>query len=386
MTTMEEMNQYKVEKSELSYWMALAHLQGMHPKDKMEIVVKCFNLQSKLSDFFKSDNSQKEDIYGVEPKYIPIIKESLDSIPNYAFLAESLFEQGYDIITVRDSDYPKSLKKNLKYNSPLIIYTKGDKSLLNKEAVAIVGSRKAGTKALAFTDSISKHETEQGKVIVSGYAKGVDRQAMESSLSVNGYSIAVLPQGITTFTTGYKHLYKYIISGHVLIMSYFLPTAGWSVGLAMARNTVVYALASKIFVAESDSKGGTWSGVTEGINRQRNNHEDISIYVRAPESGEKNANKELISYGAKAINSRGEEVPRSEVIVDMEKITKEAIDLLMRHELRPKEVTSALKLDWKDSQMTNFLNSLIDKGVTKKRKGRYNVYTANKKNQYSLFA
>lgn len=135
------------------------------------------------------------------------------------------------------------MKKNLRYDSPLVIYTKGDNSLLNKEAVAIVGSRKAGAKSLAFTDTISKMEASQGKVVVSGYAKGVDRQALESALSVDGYSIAVLPQGITTFASGYKRLYKFIIRGHVLVMSYFLPTAGWSVGLAMARNTVVYALA-----------------------------------------------------------------------------------------------------------------------------------------------
>lgn len=382
---MEEKAQYKVEKAELCFWMALAHLQGMHPREKMEVAVKCFNLQRNLSDFFKADDSQKQEVYGVDAKYISKLNECSDTIPSYAFMAESLLEQGYDIITVRDSDYPRQLKKNLRYDSPLVIYTKGDNSLLNKEAVAIVGSRKAGAKSLAFTDTISKMEASQGKVVVSGYAKGVDRQALESALSVDGYSIAVLPQGITTFASGYKRLYKFIIRGHVLVMSYFLPTAGWSVGLAMARNTVVYALAHKIYVAESDSKGGTWSGVTAGLNRQRNNHEDISIYVRVPEDGEKNANKELIAYGAKAVNADGKEVPRSEIVVDMEKITEETISLLKRHEMRPKDVVTALKLNWKDSQMTNFLNSLTDKGVVKERKGRYNVYTVNKQTQLSLF-
>lgn len=365
--------------------MALAHLEGMRTKEKMEIVVECFKHDRQLSDFFTAEDEQKETEYKVPADNIAKLKACMSTVPNYAFMAENLLDQGYDIITVRDAEYPTALKKSLKYNSPLVIYTKGDKSLLQKESVAIVGSRKAGVKALSFTDFIAKREATLGKVVVSGFAKGVDRQALESALAVDGYSIAVLPQGITTFTSGYKQLYKYIISGHVLIMSYFMPTAGWSVGLAMARNTVVYSLASKIYVAESDSKGGTWSGVIEGLRRQEKEGEDISIYVRVPEDGEKNANKDLIAAGAKPIDAYGEEVARSEVVTDTEKITDAVINLLKAHELRAKDVVTSLKLDWSEDKAKRVLDSLSKRGVTKKKKGRYNVYTAVKDSQPSLF-
>lgn len=365
--------------------MALAHLEGMRTKEKMEIVVECFKHDRQLSDFFTAEDEQKETEYKVAADNIAKLKACMSTVPNYAFMAENLLDQGYDIITVRDAEYPTALKKSLKYNSPLVIYTKGDKSLLQKESVAIVGSRKAGAKALSFTDFIAKREATLGKVVVSGFAKGVDRQALESALAVDGYSIAVLPQGITTFTSGYKQLYKYIISGHVLIMSYFMPTAGWSIGLAMARNTVVYSLASKIYVAESDSKGGTWSGVIEGLRRQEKEGEDISIYVRIPEDGEKNANKDLIAAGAKPINANGEEMARSEVVTDPVKIADAVINLLKTRELRAKEVMTALKLDWTEDKAKRVLDSLSKRGVTKKRKGRYNVYTAVQDSQLSLF-
>ena len=374
-----------MEKSELSYWMALAHLEGMRTKDKMEIVVQCFKHDRQLSDFFNASDELKEKEYHVTKDHIAKLKTCMPLVPNYSFMAENLLDQGYDIITVRDEEYPPALKKNLKYNSPLVIYTKGDKSLLQKQGVAVVGSRKAGPQALAFTTTVAAREASAGNVIVSGFAKGVDRQALDASLAANGYSIAVLPQGITTFTSGYKQLYKHIIDGHVLIMSYFMPTAGWSVGLAMARNAIVYALASKIFVAESDSKGGTWSGAIEGINRQRKNVDDISIYVRVPEEKEKNANRELIEAGAKPVNSQGDEIPRSEAVSNIEKITNAVIDLLKTHELRPQEVASYLKLDWSDDKVKRFLNSLSSKGVMKIKKGRYNVYTAMDNPGPSLF-
>jgi predicted Rossmann fold nucleotide-binding protein DprA/Smf involved in DNA uptake len=39
-----------------------------------------------------------------------------------------------------------------------------------------------------------------------------------------------------------------------LVLSTFHPKAVWSVGLAMARNPIIYGLADEIFVAESREK------------------------------------------------------------------------------------------------------------------------------------
>lgn len=371
----EENKKYEVPEQELSYWMALAHLEHLTRIQKMNIVVKCFELNKPLSAFFNAENNEKKTIYGIDDKYIPLIKSADALIPNYAFMAENLREQGYDIITVRDSSYPQTLKNNMRYESPLVIYTKGDKALLNKKAVAVVGARNAKNKALEFTDRISRKEALAGNVIVSGFAKGTDRQALESALAVNGYSIVVLPQGITTFSSGYKQLYRYIISGHVLVMSYFPPKAGWSVGLAMARNEVIYSLADNIFVSESNSKGGTWDGVTKGIERQRARHENISIYVRMPEENEKNANKELIAFGAKAVDADGSEVDVASVNEEIAKITDEVVSLLKKEALRPSEISERLKLNWSDEKMKHFLNSLQDRNVVKTKRNRMNVYS-----------
>lgn len=376
---------YVVDKNELPYWMALAHLRGMETKDKMEIVVQCYNNDKCLSDFFKAEDAEKENSYGLSPKFINAINASFSTIPNYAFMAESLLEQGYEITTVRDSIYPKALKHHLKYKSPLILYTKGNKDLLSKEATAIVGSRKVGAKALSFTDYISRKECSEGKVIVSGFAKGVDRQALDSALACNGSSIVVLPQGITTFISGFKQLYKYVIGGQVLILSYFPPNAGWSKELAMARNSVVYALADKIYVAESSDKGGTWSGVLDGLKRQRKEGEEISIYVRVPEESEKNANKDLITAGAKAVDAKGKEVKAENVVEGLEQIKNQTLSLLSNRSLRPIEIVSKLHLDWSVDKAKRFLDSLLGKGLSKQRQGRYNVYTASL-NDNSLFS
>jgi predicted Rossmann fold nucleotide-binding protein DprA/Smf involved in DNA uptake len=71
----------------------------------------------------------------------------------------------------------------------------------------------------------------------------------------------------------------------------------------MARNPIIYGLAEEIFVAESSEKGGTWSGVIDGLRKNR------KIFVRMPDADESNANKILISRGAIAVDDNGVPVP-----------------------------------------------------------------------------
>jgi predicted Rossmann fold nucleotide-binding protein DprA/Smf involved in DNA uptake len=162
-----------------------------------------------------------------------------------------------------------------------------------------VGSREASEKALQFADAIAKKCAAQFRVVVSGFAKGVDKQALDSSIKYGGHSIIVLPQGILTFGSGIKKYYSQIVEGDVLVLSTFFPKAGWDAGLAMARNVYIYGLAEEIYVAESNDKGGTWTGVMDGLKKGR------TIYVRQPESDEKNANQLLIAKGAIPVDADG---------------------------------------------------------------------------------
>ena len=128
-------------------------------------------------------------------------------MPRLAFIAEQLQNEGFQIIPINSTDYPVALKRNFRKSKVLRLsfYIKGRKGLLQEDAVAIVGSRKAGDKALSFTDHVAKKSVKEFKVVVSGFAKGVDKQALDSTIEANGKSIIVLPQGILTFQSGFKN-------------------------------------------------------------------------------------------------------------------------------------------------------------------------------------
>jgi DNA protecting protein DprA len=260
--------------------------------------VKFFhNEKITIEDFFNLPESVWSSKYQLDSMEILDLQKAKSELPNNAFFAENLFSQGYELIPITSPEYSKTLKQNLKVaHSPALLYVKGNKQLLHENSIAIVGSRAAEGKSLAFTDNMAKLATKDLKVVVSGFAKGVDKQALDSAIKYKGQSIIVLPQGIETFNSGFKTYYKQIVAGDVLVLSTFHPKAVWSAGLAMARNPIIYGLADEIFVAESSEKGGTWSGVMDGLRKGR------KIYVRKPEPNENNANILLIQKGAIAFD------------------------------------------------------------------------------------
>lgn len=343
--------------NELTYWFTLTFIQGITVKRKNEIYVKCWEHSPRISiEQLFQDSSVWESI-GLTPEECEIFANSRNELANNAFLVENLLSQGYNIIPIASQDYSKTLKKNLGTISPTILLSKGNLNLLQEPAVAIVGSRNADTISLQFTSEIAKKSVSEGKVVVSGFAKGVDKMALDTALEAGGQSIIVLPQGITTFASGFKQYYKHILQGRLLVVSTFYPSAPWSAEFAMRRNPYIYGLADEIYVAQSDDKGGTWSGVINGLRKKR------TIYVRKPNISEKNANILLIQKGAIAVDNQGTptSVATEEMLTQEERNAQQRIQLILSTsgELTSKAILEKTSIDWSDKKMKEFLRGLF---------------------------
>lgn len=376
-------------KNESTYWITLAHLPRWGYGKINSLIVKFFH-ENKISveEFFNLPESEWSSKYQLDEKSISDLQQAKTELPNNAFLAESLSSQGYELIPITSPEYSKTLKQNLKgAHAPALLYVKGNKKILNEKSIAIVGSRAAEGKSLEFTDNIAKAASKDYKVVVSGFAKGVDKQALDSAIKYKGQSIIVLPQGITTFSSGFKTYYKQIVDGDVLVLSTFHPKAVWSAGLAMSRNPIIYGLADEIFVAESSEKGGTWSGVIDGLRKGR------KIFVRMPEPDEKNANGILIQKGATPIDFNGVEKIRetdSEELVDesassIGNLNEKILEVFNGKSLSAKDIFEKLKLDWTEKKLTAHLKKMDKIQVTKK--GGVDQYKLknNKVEQPTLF-
>lgn len=342
--------------------MALAHLKSMTNRRKNELIIRFYEDGQSIIDFFHSDLVIKKQKYGLNDKEINLLSEAEKELPNNSFLVEDLLDQGYELIPILSKEYAPLLKQNLKRTlAPPLIYIKGNKQILFEDSIAVVGARNASDISLQFTDNIVKNASKNFNVIVSGFAKGVDKQALDSALKHNGQSIIVLPQGITTFKSGIKKYYKPIVSGDLLVFSTYHPKAPWSVQLAMGRNPTIYGLAKEIYVAESGEKGGTWSGVKDGIKKGR------KIYIRYPERSEKNANLLLIEMGAIPVDMHGDLFPyelqqtdhQTNYVAepDDKEDTSHIMKLLSQGEYTSKQIINKFDLKWKPIELTNWLKN-----------------------------
>ena len=385
---------YNMKKEEATYWIALAHLPRWGHLKINNLIIKFFH-ENKISieDFFQLNESEWKNQYQLDEKQVLDLRQAKSELASNAFLAESYFSQGFKIIPIISPEYSKTLKGNLKAaHAPAILYVKGNKKILEEKSIAIVGSRDASETALKFTDNIAKLASKEYKVVVSGFAKGVDKQALDSAINYKGQSIIVLPQGIMTFGSGFKKYYSQIINGDVLVLSTFFPKATWSAGLAMARNPIIYGLTDEIYVAESAEKGGTWSGVVDGLRKGR------KIYVRKPELNEKNANSILIQKGAMPVDFNGVELSKGydktlteQISTVQEPTDNESLEVKVRGALngRPlssKELLTKLNLNWTTQKLNSYLKKLDFIEVVKEKKSNlYKLKGTTDTTQTTLF-
>ena len=382
--------------NEATYWIALAHLPRWGHLKINTLIIKFYH-ENKISveEFFHLSESDWRTKYLLDEKQVSDLKQAKSELASNAFLAESYFSQGFELIPITSPEFSKTLKANLKAaHSPSLLYVKGNKKILEEKSIAIVGSRDASEVALQFTDNIAKLASQEYKVVVSGFAKGVDKQALDSAINYKGQSIIVLPQGIMTFGSGFKKYYSQIISGDVLVLSTFFPKAPWRPELAMARNPIIYGLADEIYVGESAEKGGTWSGVVDGLRKGR------KIFVRQPIQSEKNANLILIQKGAVPVDFNGKVVAKNyytsivdEVSIAQEPSGTESIDKKIRsafngRPLNANELLAKLDLDWTSKKLIAYLKKLdFIEIVKEKRKNLYKLKAmATHKPQPTLFS
>ncbi len=383
-----------MKKEEATYWIALAHLPRWGHLKINNLIIKFFH-ENKISieEFFQLNENDWKTLYQLDEKQVSDLKQAKSELASNAFLAESFFSQGFEIIPITSPEYSKILKTNLKAaHAPAVLYVKGNKKILEEKSIAIVGSRDASETALKFTDNIAKLASKEFKVVVSGFAKGVDKQALDSAINYKGQSVIVLPQGIMTFSSGFKNYYKQIIDGDVLVLSTFFPKAPWKAELAMARNPIIYGLADEIYVAESAEKGGTWSGVVDGLRKSR------KIYVRKPEPNEKNANNILIQKGAIPVDFNGIELPKyydttntEQVSIVQEPTDNDSLEARVRaafngRPLSAKELLTKLNLTWTTQKLNSFLKKLdFIEVVKEKNKNLYKLKGTTDTIQTTLF-
>ncbi|HLI68171.1 MAG TPA: DNA-processing protein DprA [Ktedonobacteraceae bacterium] len=283
---------------EQACWITLAFESGLNIRLINDILVAwCYQQKKSLQEFFAVNSSQWVDVCGLRLEAVQKLERAREKLVAQSFLVEQLANASISLLTIFDEEYPRLLKTALKRNqTPPVLFYSGDLSILQRQTIAIIGSRNAGEQSLTFTHDVARYLAGRGANVISGNARGVDRAAYEGAIDGNGHTTVVLPHGIRKLSgVKMRELLPKIDAGEVLLLSQFHPDAPWVVSRAMERNKVVTGLAQLVIVAESDTKGGTWEGANGALAQKR------LLYVCQMNVPSLPGNEALLKRGARSL-------------------------------------------------------------------------------------
>jgi DNA processing protein len=174
--------------------------------------------------------------FGDAPKILSATKHELMRVRNIgADTAENIFnweksvdlagelkriaDYGCHVLISSDEHYPPSLREI--YDPPLVLYVKGELTVKDKNAVALVGSRMTTHYGIETARKLAYQLAYTGVTVVSGGARGIDTAAHQGALSGKGRTIAVLGTGINLiFPTENAELFERIAANGAVITQF----------------------------------------------------------------------------------------------------------------------------------------------------------------------
>lgn len=143
------------------------------------------------------------------------------------------------------------------HSPPSILTVQGDLRCLQACAVGIVGSRNPSREGALNAEAFSRFLVEQGLVVVSGGAAGIDRAAHEAALSQGGKTIAVLGHGFHhCYPASHRALFARIAEQGALV-SEFPMNMGPRPAFFPRRNRIISGLSYGVCVVEAGLPSGS---------------------------------------------------------------------------------------------------------------------------------
>ena len=202
-------------------------------------------------------------------------------------------DYGIGILSLFDEEYPFNLKQI--DNPPYILYYKGDIKKLRRNAIAIVGTREPTNESRKYSFELASKLSSLNITVVSGMAKGVDREAHLGAISSLVNTAAVLGNGIdTVYPSENLKIYNKLIEKGIIVSEFEIGRKPDRMNFPR-RNRIISGLSYAVVMVEAASKSGALITVDYALNQGRD------VYI-APYDEKNNAyfgNHKLYKDGAK---------------------------------------------------------------------------------------
>lgn len=248
-------------------------------------------LREYLGNYPQKNRSAVVDVIGAKKE--AKLYQSCQALPT---LLSVLEKQEVAYFCCEDENFPPFLLSMP--NPAYLFYYKGDLSLIHEFSIGIIGSRKPTAYGKFVATKFAKELSQQGVVIVSGFAMGIDTFSHRGATDNQGKTIAVLGTAINNIYPRSNEPYaKELLEKGNLILSEFAPDTKTLPFHFVQRNRLISALSDGLLIVEAGEKSGTLTTVDFALEQ---GHTIFSVpgNINSPNSAGTNR---LIKLGAKPV-------------------------------------------------------------------------------------
>ncbi|MBQ0099789.1 MAG: DNA-processing protein DprA [Firmicutes bacterium] len=170
------------------------------------------------------------------------------------YVLKELSNNKETVVTIDSESYPESLREI--ENPPLVLYCKGDISLLNNNNFSIVGSRKCLPLSISIAERFSEILSDNGFTLVTGIAEGIDVTVIKSALKNNKKVISVVAGGLSSvYPKAHQNIFDEVIKKGLVIteQTYFESALPYMFPI---RNRIIAGLSKGTLIVSASKKSG----------------------------------------------------------------------------------------------------------------------------------
>lgn len=232
---------------------------------------------------------------------------------------------------------------------PAAIFLRGDPALLARRAVAIVGTRECTSEGWDWTHAAAGRLADEGLVVVSGLARGIDAAAHRGALEASGDTVAVLGCGPdVAYPEENAELLHRVAAAGAVVSEYAPGTAPrpWNFP---RRNRLLAALSEAVVVVEARLRSGALVTARLALDLGK----EVFVVPGWPTSPHSAGPLSLLRDGARAIRSA------TDLLEDLGGISSapraprgsgEVLDAIRGGATSPDELARALAIDPKEAR------------------------------------
>lgn len=218
-------------------------------------------------------------------------------------------EKQIEVVCAKSEQMPARLAEI--YHSPDVLYVLGGKKSIFfssdfsstepyvRKNLSVVGTRLPERFVECFCEGLSRTATENGFVVISGLAMGVDAYAHKGALS-SGRTVGVLGCGIDlVYPWCNRHLYSSILEFGGSIVSEYGPGEKSQRYYFPERNRIISGMSDYVLVAQASKKSGALITANYAIEQNR----ELFVFEGLMGHDSFEGNRSLAEQGATIVRS-----------------------------------------------------------------------------------